>query len=105
MGPGRPQGYVPDQSGFCLEGTDHSPNIIGHDPAVVRTPGAVGFRYARNITFDGNTFSHLGGAGLDFDTGSQGNRVVNNLFMDISAAAIQLGGVSQTTIIRPIPDR
>lgn len=93
-GPSKPQGYVSDQSGFYLAGTDYSPNIIGHDPDVSRTPGAVSFRYARNITFDGNTFSHLGGVGLDFDTGSQGNRVVNNLFVDISSAAIQLGGVT-----------
>ncbi len=95
LDPGKPQGYVSDQSGFHLVGAKHEPNIIGHDPDVVRTPGAVSFRYARNITFDRNIFSHLGGAGLDFDTGSQGNRVVNNLFFDISSAAIQLGGVSQ----------
>ncbi len=94
MDPGMPRGYIADQSGFHLVGTDYTPNIFGHYADVVRTAGAVRFRYARNITFDGNTFSHLGGAGLDFDTGSQGNRVVNNLFFDISSAAIQLGGVS-----------
>ncbi len=94
MEPGTPRGYVADQSGFHLVGTGYTPNIYGHYPNVVRTAGAVRFRYARNITFDGNTFSHLGGVGLDFDTGSQGNRVVNNLFFDISSASIQLGGVS-----------
>jgi hypothetical protein len=95
MDPSMPQGYVSDQSGFHLRGTEHKPNIIGHDPDLVRTPGAVSFRYARNITFEGNTFSHLGAVGLDLGTGSQGNRVVNNLFIDISSAAIQLGGVSK----------
>jgi len=95
MDPGKPQGYVADQSGFHLVGTGYSPNVFGHYDDVVRTAGAVRFRYARNITFDGNTFSHLGGAGLDFETGCQGNRVVNNLFFDISSAAIQLGGVSK----------
>jgi hypothetical protein len=95
LDPGKPQGYVSDQSGFHLVGSEYKPNSIGHYSDVVRTPGAIRFRYARNITFDRTIFSHLGGAGLDFDTGSQGNRVVNNLFMDISSAAIQLGGVSQ----------
>lgn len=95
MDPSKPQGYVSDQSGFHLTGSKNKPDIIGHYPDVDRTPGAIRFRYARNITFDGNTFSHLGATGLDFGTGSQGNRVVNNLFFDISSAAIQLGGVSK----------
>lgn len=93
MDPSKPQGYVSDQSGFHLVGSNNKPKVIGHYTDVARTPGAVSFQYARNITFDGNTFSHLGAAGLDFGTGSQGNRVVNNLFVDISSAAIQLGGV------------
>lgn len=94
LGPNSNNGYVSDQSGFHLIGAGHQPNIIGHDPDVVRTAGNVQFRFASRITFDGNIFAHLGGAGLDFDTGSQGNKITNNLFQDISAAAIQLGGVS-----------
>lgn len=95
LGPSSPNGYVSDQSGFHLVGGDHSPNIIGHDRNDVRTPGNVRFRFARNITFRGNIFEHLGGVGLDFDTGSQDNRIEGNLFEDISSAAIQLGGISE----------
>ena len=94
LGPSGDNGYVADQSGNHLVGEGHQPNIIGHDPNVVRTPGNVRFRFAREIEFRGNIFEHLGGVGLDFDTGSQGNRIVDNLFEDVSAAAIQLGGVS-----------
>ncbi len=94
LSPGSSNGYVSDQSGFHLIGPGHQPNIIGHDPDVVRTAGNVRFRFARNIGFHGNIFEHLGGAGLDFDTGSQGNTIADNLFTDISSAAIQLGGVS-----------
>lgn len=94
LSPSTSNGYVTDQSGFHLIGNSHQPNVIGHDPDVVRTPGNIKFKYAHNIGFHGNTFAHLGGVGLDLDTGSQGNTIVNNLFMDISSAAIQLGGVS-----------
>ena len=95
LDPSGANGYVADQSGFHLVGEDHPFNIVGHDKNVVRTPGNISFRFARNITFNGNIFEHLGGAALDFDTGSQGNVIENNLFEDVSSAAIQLGGVSE----------
>ena len=93
LGPGTANGYATDQSGFHLVGPNHAPNSIGHDPDVVRTPGNLSFMYARNITFEDNTFRHLGAAALDFGTGSQNNRISNNVFSDISSAGIQLGGV------------
>lgn len=93
LGSSSDNGYVADQSGWHLVGDDYTPNIIGHFQNVKRTPGNVRFRFARNITFHGNIFEHLGGVGLDFGTGSQGNRIAGNLFEDISSAAIQLGGV------------
>lgn len=92
--PGSDNGYVSDQSGFHLVGSGHPANIIGHDPDLERTAGNIQFRFAHDITFQSNIFEHLGGAGLDFDTGSQGNIIANNLFTDISAAAIQLGGIA-----------
>jgi hypothetical protein len=94
LGPGSANGYVSDQSGFHLVGPGHTPNVIGHDENVTRTPGNISFRYAHDITFRDNLFQHLGSVGLDFDTGSQHNTVQSNVFTDISSAAIQLGGVS-----------
>lgn len=94
LDPSGNDGYVPDQSGFRLIGEGHPFNIIGHDPDVVRTPGNVRFRFAKGITFHGNIFEHMGAVALDFDTGSQKNRIAGNLFEDVSSAAIQLGGVS-----------
>ena len=93
--PSSSNGYVCDQSGFHLLGTNHSSvlNIIGHDQNDVRTPGNVSFAYAKNIMFSNNTFQHLGAVGLDFGTGSQNNQITNNVFNDISSAAIQLGGI------------
>lgn len=94
LAPSGPDGYVADQSGFHLVGATHKPNVIGHDPVDVRTDGALRFRFTRHVTLRGNIFEHLGGAGVDFDTGSQANRLIDNLFDDISSAAIQLGGIS-----------
>ncbi len=56
-----------------------------------RIPGAVTFSRAKNIAFIGDTFSHLGGSGLNFDTGSQGASIQGNVFADISGGAITIG--------------
>ncbi len=95
LGPNSSNGYVPDQSSFRLEGNNHKANKIGHDPDVVRTPGNIQFSYAHFIDINKNTFEHLGAIALDFAIGSQNNVIENNKFKDVSAAAIQLGGVSQ----------
>ena len=91
--PSSPHGYAADQSGFHLVGDGFLPNVIGHEQNVSRTQGNVRLAYAANVEFRGNTFTHLGGAALDFDTGSQFNTVAGNTFDDISSAAIQMGGV------------
>jgi len=101
--PSGPEGYAADQSGFTLTGGPHAVNIIGHDPEVTRTPGNVRLRFATNVQFTGNTFIHLGGVGLDFQRGSQDNAIVDNVFEDISSAAIQLGGVDADDARPPLP--
>jgi Right handed beta helix region len=56
-----------------------------------RIPGAVTFSRARNISFIGNNFLHLGGSGINFDTGSQAAVIQGNVFTDISGGAITMG--------------
>jgi hypothetical protein len=94
LGPSSADGYIVDQSGFHVTGTGHKTNTFGHTRDVTRTPGNVRFSYAHDVAFSGNVFTQLGGVALDFNTGSQGNSIEDNLFIDLSAAAIQLGGVS-----------
>ncbi|MGO4535020.1 right-handed parallel beta-helix repeat-containing protein [Leifsonia sp. 2MCAF36] len=55
------------------------------------TPGDVSGEGARNISILGNTFSHLGAAGLSFSNGSQSDTITGNSFTDISASGIVLG--------------
>ena len=94
LAPNSSDGYALDQSGFHLVGPDHVANTIGHDPDVVGIPGNLSFLYAQNITFENNAFAHMGAIALNFGTGSQNNEIVNNTFSDISAAAIQVGGIA-----------
>ncbi len=91
--PNTNNGYVTDQSSYILMGTGYQINTIGHQQVTYKTLGNVTLQYAHNITFDSNTFSHLGGVGLDLDTGSQNNQVINNTFTDISSSALQVGGL------------
>lgn len=93
LAPSTPEGYAADQTGFRLVGAGHPSNLSGHDPNLVRTPGNVRFKFARNISFVRNSFVRLGAVALDFDTGSQFNRVIGNRIHDISSTGIQLGGV------------
>ena len=92
--PNTKDGYVSDQSSYILMGEGYQPNIIGHQLLTYKTLGNVTLQYAHNITFSGNTFSHLGGVALDLDTGSQDNKILNNTFTDISSTALQVGGLS-----------
>ena len=94
LGPSGRNGYAADQSGFHLDGYGHRPNRIGHDPDTARTPGNVRLNYARDVAFVHDDFMHLGGAALDFASGSQHDAIIANRFHDVAAAAIQLGGVS-----------
>lgn len=94
LDPSGPNGYASDQSGFHLTGGGHLPNVIGHDQNTTRTPGNVRFRFAQNVRLIGNDFKHLGGVAIDFDTGSQNNSIIGNRVEDVSAAGIQLGGVT-----------
>jgi hypothetical protein len=89
-------GYVSDQSSYILQGDGYSASTIGHQQTTYKTLGNVTLQYAHNITFTGNTFSHLGGVALDLDTGSQDNSIISNTFTDISSSAIQVGGLSPT---------
>jgi hypothetical protein len=94
LDPSEANGYASDQSGFHLNGPFHQPNVVGHDPAAVPTPGNVRLVYSHHVTFDHDDFLHLGGVALELRTGSRDDAVVGNRFDDVSSAAVQLGGVS-----------
>ncbi|GAA4210253.1 hypothetical protein GCM10022220_29780 [Actinocatenispora rupis] len=49
------------------------------------------FAHAKHVRIEGNTFVHLGAAGLTLDTGSQDDTVVGNVVADTSHSGIQVG--------------
>ncbi|MBA3824229.1 MAG: right-handed parallel beta-helix repeat-containing protein [Ktedonobacterales bacterium] len=59
----------------------------------------VSLRIAKSLRFERCLFTHLGGAGLGFDTdtqnapvaGSQNNVILGNTFTDISGSGLQMG--------------
>ena len=88
------EGYVDDQAGFHVTGTGHEVNQTGHALVVTRMPGNISFHNAKGVSFLGNLFRHLGGAGLDLSGGAQDCRLSGNGFTDVSGTAIQIGGVN-----------
>jgi hypothetical protein len=56
-----------------------------------RDPANVILSATHGVTMEADTFSHLGGAGLDIEYGSQGDLINGNEFTDIASSAVQLG--------------
>ena len=86
-------GYADDQTGLRVVDPHQLP-AGSHAENTTPIPGNVRLGYARGVAFSGDHFTHLGAAGLQFDTGSQDDEITGNRFDDISAAAIVLGGVA-----------
>ncbi len=60
-----------------------TPNILAN----------VGFDFVEEIYFENNVFTHLGGTGLSFRDGTDYSTVKGNLFKDISASGVRMGGI------------
>ncbi len=59
----------------------------------LKSPANVVCHTAKSIRFERCTFTRLGGAGLDIESGSQDNVVSGCQFYDISGTAVQIGDV------------
>jgi hypothetical protein len=100
-GPDTPDGFAQMQADWTLtgpnaaktEGTCTYSNPPGTCPfaSFTRTPANVVLTNTRDVEVVGNTFSHLGGAGLDLYRATQQDVVKGNEFTDIAASAVQLG--------------
>lgn len=60
----------------------------------VLMPGNLNFIFAKGIQFERNQFKRLGAAALSFTEGSQNNEIIGNVFTDVSATSVQLGGIN-----------
>jgi hypothetical protein len=93
MGVSGPEGYADDQTGFHVTGRNQ-PQTFEHAQFTTRTPGNLRFAYAHDVVIRSDAFQHMGAVAVDFDTGSQHDTIAGSRFNDISAAAIQVGGVA-----------
>lgn len=91
LNPSTSMGFPERQSGVYNDGLPY-----GHT-----TPGAVNFSRAQNVAFIRNRFIHLGGAGLNFNSGSQGALIQGNAFSDISGGAITVGDPGDDQVTNP----
>ncbi|WP_406841586.1 discoidin domain-containing protein (plasmid) [Streptomyces sp. AHU1] len=92
LAPSSADGLVEGQAGFRMIGDN--PDFDSTRLKWQKTPGAVNVSYGDHIAFENNTFTHLGAVGLNLNTGSQNTRITGNLFHEIAATGIQIGGVT-----------
>ncbi|SDY97601.1 Right handed beta helix region [Amycolatopsis xylanica] len=78
-------GYVDNQAG--IQWSAKAP----HDP--LKTAAAVEVHRGQRVSFSGNTFTHLGGAGLAYADGTQNSAIDHNTFSDLSGSGIAVGEV------------
>ncbi|MFC8078471.1 discoidin domain-containing protein [Streptomyces sp. NPDC057307] len=92
LAPSSSDGLIEGQAGFRMVG-EGNPNFNSTRLNWKKTPGAVNVSYGHDIGFEGNTFTHLGAVGLNLNTGTQGTDITGNVFRQIAATGIQIGGV------------
>ncbi|MFF4974471.1 discoidin domain-containing protein [Streptomyces sp. NPDC001083] len=90
--PSSPDGLIEGQAGFRMVGDDN-PTFDSTRLNWKKTPGAVNVSHGRDIGFEDNTFTHLGAVGLNLNTGTQHTDITGNVFRQIAATGIQIGGV------------
>jgi chitodextrinase len=91
LAPSSPDGMVEGQAGFRITGSNY-PTFDSSRLYWQKTPGAVNVSYGHNVSFTGSRFTKLGAVGLNLNTGTQGTSIVGNVFTDVAATGIQVGG-------------
>jgi hypothetical protein len=104
--PSSPDGFAEMQANFTLtgknaantEGTCQYTDPKGTCPfaAWTQEPAAVTLTAAHSVQVVGDTFTHLGGAGLNIVHGSQNDLVQGNVVTDTSGSGIQLGSADDS---------
>jgi hypothetical protein len=85
LAPSTPDGYAPVQASFTTRGSP---------PALTKPLANVSMHATHAVTFQSCRFVHLGGAGLAFEVGAQGNQVQSCRFEDVSSSAVMIGDVT-----------
>lgn len=105
------QGHVPLQAGMYLtEAYKLRPQIdrpnnhkLDNQGWLGRADAAVEISWGENIRFEGCTFCHLGGSGLDYITGCKGGSVSGCTFSDIAMNGYVCGSFSPAGLETHLP--
>ncbi len=105
------KGHVPLQAGmFIIEGYKLRPSIdrvnnhkLDNQDWLGRPHAAVELYYAHRAVFDGCSFKHLGGDGIDFIEGGKDGAVLNSKFEDISMNGLVGGSFSPAGLETHLP--
>ena len=105
------QGHVPLQAGMYLtEAYKLRPQIdrpnnhkLDNQGWLGRADAAVEISWGENIRFEGCTFRHLGGSGLDYITGCKGGSVSGCTFSDIAMNGYVCGSFSPAGLETHLP--
>lgn len=105
------QGHVPLQAGMYLtEAYKLRPQIdrpnnhkLDNQGWLGRADAAVEISWGENICFEGCTFRHLGGSGLDYITGCKGGSVSGCTFSDIAMNGYVCGSFSPAGLETHLP--
>ena len=90
-GASSPAGFSEVQANYLNQGS--SPTAGNALFNWFQIPANVTLTYDRNVSFTGNAFVHLGGAGLGLGDGTQNALVKGNVVTDTSGNGIELGNV------------
>ncbi|HVK20936.1 MAG TPA: right-handed parallel beta-helix repeat-containing protein [Actinokineospora sp.] len=82
-------GYAGTQAGLSLTGATGPADQSGR--YYTKPAAAVTVRTGRNVVISDSTLTHLGGAGVKFETGTQHSTITRNTFTDISNGAVFVG--------------
>jgi len=85
-------GYIDNQAGVLWDANTQAPQ---------RIPGAVSVSRGQRVTFTGDTFTHLGGYGLDLGAGTQDSSAVGNVFTDLSGGGVSIGEMDDYYLTQP----
>ncbi len=107
LGASSPQGFPEAQAAFRLDPNTMVTLANGwlgapHDE-FEKTPGGVILSYADDTTFERCSFVHMGGSGIDIQSGSKRNVILGARVFDISANGIQIGDVQANDFAPPDP--
>lgn len=93
----------PNQEGFATVQAEWitKPSVTALEELEMTVPAAVHLHAAEHIVIKGNTFRHLGAAGLGLFFGVNESTVEGNVFYDISDAAVTVGTQRGALIDRP----